>query len=241
MRIHAVGLVMLAACGGGDGIPHSGGVGPAPFDPGTPYAPQVVPAELSPNVSNALFPAPVGATWSYRGQTDEGVETIEVRVLSETRSVWGATARVVRDTAYIDGAMVEDTYDWYGQDPTGHVWYLGEDTTEYVDGQPVNHNGAWEAGVAGALPGVVMLAAPAVGNVYRQEYLAGEAEDVAEVVRLDATVTVPAGTWNGCLETRDRSAIDPELDERKFYCPGIGNALVIEGDIRVELIEYAGL
>mgnify|MGYP003402550933 CR=1 FL=1 len=37
------------------------------------------------------------------------------------------------------------------------------------------------------------------------------------------------------------SALDPELDEYKFYCPGVGNVLVLEGDVRVELIEYSGL
>ncbi|HUQ04824.1 MAG TPA: hypothetical protein VM261_20120 [Kofleriaceae bacterium] len=237
-----VAAVMAGACGGdGGGIPHSDGVGPAPFDPGGTYSPQAVPGQLAPAITNALFPAPVGASWSYRAQTDEGVETIEVRVLSEARTTWGAMARVVRDTAYLNDVMIEDTYDWYAQDPDGNVWYLGEDTTEYVNGQPAGTAGAWEAGVDGALPGVVMLGAPQVGMVYRQEYYAGEAEDVANVERLDASVTVPAGSWSGCLETRDRSAIDPELDERKFYCPGVGNVLVLEGGVRVELIEYAGL
>ncbi len=236
-----IAAVVMAACGGGDGIPHSNGTGPAPFDPDRPYVPQVAPADLSANITNPLFPAPVGARWSYRATTDEGVESIEVRVLAETRSVWGATARVVRDTVHIDDQMVEDTWDWYGQDATGNVWYLGEDTTEYVDGLPAGNAGAWESGVDGALPGVNMLAAPQVGDVYRQEYYAGVAEDVANVVANDAAVTVPAGSWTGCLETRDRSALDPDLDERKFYCPGVGNVLVLEGDVRVELIEYAGL
>jgi hypothetical protein len=164
-----------------------------------------------------------------------------VQVVAETKRVWGTTARVIHDTVYLNDQMIEDTFDWYAQDPDGNVWYLGEDTTEYVNGQPTCNCGAWEAGVDGALPGVVMLGAPAVGLVYRQEYDAGEAEDVGEVLRVDATVTVPAGSWNNCLETRDRSALDPDLDERKFYCPGVGNTLVLEGDVRVELIEYAGL
>jgi hypothetical protein len=230
-----------AACGGEGGIPHSNGQGPAPFDPGDTYDPDVDAADLSPEIGNSLLPWPVGATWSYQAETDEGLEVIEIAVEAETRAVWGATARVVRDTVYLDDEMIEDTWDWYAQDSIGHVWYLGEETYEYEGGVVVCMCGAWEAGVDGALPGVVMLAAPEVGDVYRQEYLVGEAEDVAEVVALDVTVTVPAGTFEGCVKTRDRSAIDPELDEYKYYCPGVGNVLTEEDDVRVELIEYSGL
>jgi hypothetical protein len=101
--------------------------------------------------------------------------------------------------------------------------------------------GAWESGVDGALPGVIMLATPKVGDVYRQEYLVGEAEDIAEIVSLNETVTVPAGTFEGCLKTKDSSALDPSVFAYKYYCPGIGIALEEEGDERVELIEYSGL
>jgi hypothetical protein len=235
-------LAILAACGGGsEEIPHSGGVGPAPFDPGETYAPRTTPAQLSATISNTLFPAPVGARWTYRATTDEGVESDVVEVTAETRTVWGATARVVHDTVYLNDAKIEETYDWYAQDTDGNVWYLGEDSTEFVNGAPAGTEGSWESGIGGALPGVIMLAAPTVGMVYRQEYLAGEAEDVGIVESLDEAVTVPAGSWNGCLETRERSAIDAELDEHKFYCAGVGNTLVLEDGVRVELIEYAGL
>ena len=72
----------------------------------------------------------------------------------------GISAVVVRDTVYVDGEIAEDTYDWFAQDADGNVWYLGEDTHEYEDGEPVNAAGAWEAGVDGALPGIVMPAEP---------------------------------------------------------------------------------
>ena len=39
--------------------------------------------------------------------------------------------------------------------------------------------GSWEAGVDGALPGIIMKADPQVGDAYRQEYHRGEAEDTA--------------------------------------------------------------
>ncbi len=63
---------------------------------------------------------------------------------------------MVRDTVTVDGAVVEDTYDWYAQDTDGNVWYLGEDVKDYEDGKVVSTEGSWEAGVDGALPGIVM-------------------------------------------------------------------------------------
>jgi hypothetical protein len=237
MRVLAIAILLLGCGDGGDG---GGGV-PAPYQPGSAYAPDVDPAALSPQVTNPRFPAPVGATWVYEAETDDGLERDEVSVEAGTRTVNGASARVVRDTVYLDGAMIEDTWDWYAQDDAGHVWYLGEDTYEYEDGQVVCSCGAWEWGEDGALPGVVMLAEPAVGDVYRQEYLAGEAEDYAEVVAVEVDVEVAAGAFSGCIKTRDRSAIDPALDELKYYCPDVGTVLVEEGDVRVELIEYSGL
>jgi hypothetical protein len=230
----------LAACGSDSSDPGDDGP-PAPFDPDQPYAPRIAAAELSADVTNPLFPAPVGATWVFEAETDEGIERIEIEVEAETMDVWGTSARVVRDTEFLDGEMIEDTWDWFAQDEAGNVWYLGEDTQEYEDGEVVSTEGAWEAGVDGALPGVVMLGDPQVGDEYRQEFFEGEAEDYGEVVSLDETVAVEAGEWTGCVKTRDRSVLDPELDEFKYYCADVGTVLIEEGDVRVELIEYAGL
>ena len=81
-----------------------------------------------------------------------------------------------------------------------------------------------------------MLSNPQVGDAYRQEYYPGQAEDVAEVVSLDESVFTRAGSWTGCLKTRDRSAIDPDEDELKYYCPGVGLVLEETEDERVELV-----
>jgi hypothetical protein len=228
-------LALAAACGSS-----SGGSDelPAPFDPGRPYQPRVTGSELSADIANPLFPAPVGASWVYEAETDEGVERIEIEVEAGTKEVWGTTARVVRDTAFLDGEIIEDTWDWFAEDAAGNVWYMGEDTQEYEGGEVVSTEGSWEAGLDGALPGVIMLAEPALGDAYRQEFLAGEAEDYGEVVSLDESVEVPAGSFTGCLKTRDRSVLDPEVDELKYYCAGVGLVLEEEGDVRVELLEY---
>ncbi len=99
-----------------------------------------------------------GTQWTYREVDEEGKEVIVVvTVTSETKQIAnGVTARVVRDTVTEDGELIEDTIDWYAQDADGNVWYLGEDTAEFEDGKVKTKKGSWEAGVDGALPGVIL-------------------------------------------------------------------------------------
>ncbi len=193
-------------------------------------------------VANPYFPLPVGAHWSYEGKTDEGLETDEVEVLHETRDVNGVVATVVYDVVYLDGEIIEETWDWYAEDSEGNVWYLGEDTCEYEDGKCAVHTGAWEWGVDGAQPGIVMLADPEVdGQPYFQEYYAGVAEDVGEVIATGETVDAPAGSFDGCIRTEDTSHIDADVLEEKVYCPNVGNVYVLEPDTDVWLLATSGL
>ena len=208
---------------------------PAPFDPKNDYEPVVGPSDLSPDVTNPWLPMPVGATWTTDAMTDEGLEHTVVTVQAETRPTFGTEALVVRDTVSLDGVLIEDTNDWFAQDGDGNVWYLGEETAEYVDGVRGSTAGSWEAGVDGALPGVVMLAHPDVGHAYRQEYYADEAEDYAIVRELDVDVSVEAGDFTGCVKIEERSVLDPEMQEFKYYCEGVGNVLVEEEDTDEEL------
>ena len=125
------------------------------------------PSELSSTVDNPYFPLAPGERWVYEGQTADGLERTVVEVLPETKRVMGIDAVVVHDTVSLEGQVIEDTYDWYAQDRAGNVWYLGEDTHEYEHGVAINAKGAWEAGVDGAKPGIVMPAAsprPATGT-----------------------------------------------------------------------------
>jgi hypothetical protein len=219
---------------------------PANFDVSAQYTVSISGANLSRTVANRYFPAPSGATWTYEGVTKDGVERINVAVLSATdlkgsKTVMGFDARVIRDTVFLDGQLIEDTWDWYGQDAAGNVWYIGEDTAEYENGAVVCNCGAWEWGVNGALPGYQMLANPQVGAAYRQEFYDNEAEDIAEVVATNVTETVRAGTFSGCIRTREMSVIDRSYEEFKTYCPGIGLVLEQAGTERIELISYSGL
>lgn len=208
---------------------------------GETYSVQLDPADFVASIDNPWLPLKPGDKWIFEGKDGDEVEHIEVVVTGETRQIMGITATVVRDTVTINGELAEDTHDWYAQDKDGNVWYLGEDTAEYENGKVVSTAGAWEAGVDGALPGIIMLANPRVGDAYRQEFYAGEAEDVAEVVRTGATETLALGQYDGLLVIKEWTPLDPDVAEEKSYAMGVG--LVLEhvvkgGSGRIELIEY---
>ena len=187
---------------------------------------------------NRYFPLVPGTTFTYRSTTPEGTEVVEFVVSRDTRTILGVPAIVVRDTLRLNGKVTEDTVDWFAQDRSGNVWYFGENTAEYEDGLITSTAGSWEAGVAGAKPGIAMFASPVVGKFYRQELSLGEAEDAAEILALDETVTVPSGTYPRCLKTEDFTPIDPDVSELKFYAPGVGNVLTFNPTTgkRTELI-----
>jgi hypothetical protein len=214
------------------------------IDPGDggDYAPELDPADFVATVDNPWLPLVPGSRWVYEENGDAGVERIEVVVLDETRDIGGITATVVRDTVTLDGVFVEDTLDWFAQDRDGNVWYLGEDVDNFDDeGNLVDHDGSFEAGVDGAHPGIAMLADPQPGDAYRQEFYEGEAEDNGAVLSVDEQAEVPAGHYENVLLTRDTITIEPDVLEYKLYAPGVGPVLVFGvsgGGGREELIEF---
>jgi hypothetical protein len=227
LAVAAALCALTTACGGGGQ--------PAPYDAtGVDEleipTPSPDPADFVDTVDNPLLPLTPGSTWRY--EVREGVdvvETIEVTVLEETRTVAGVTATVVSDVVTdAGGEVVEETFDWFAQDRDGNVWYLGEDTTSYEDGA-ASTEGSWEAGVDGAMAGLVMPAEPRVGDGFEQEHLEGVAEDRARVLDVAASWRTPFGAWDDLLETEDTTPLEPDVLERKLYARGIG--LVAERDL----------
>jgi hypothetical protein len=219
-------VVLLAALAAGCGGGGHGTDRAATSPPSPPVSAAPAPGEFTDRVDNPWLPWVVGTRWRFVGHTADGVEHTLVTVTRRKRVVQGVSTTVVHDVVHRNGSLLEDTFDWYAQDADGNVWYFGEDTKEY-DGGKVDTSGSWEAGVDGAKPGVVMLAHPVVGASYRQEYLAGEAEDQARVLARDASATVPFGRLSGLLETKDFTRLEPTADEHKFYAKGVGVVLEV--------------
>lgn len=193
-------------------------------EPDVNYNPEINPENFSNVVTNTYFPLDPGQVYTYTAQTPDGLETVVVTVLAETRQVDGVICTVVRDVVSLDGVLIEDTYDWYAQDNEGNVWYFGEDVSNYENGEFQDKDGSFEAGIDGALPGIIMLANPVLELPYRQEYSFNIAEDWGKVVAKDVTVTTPYGTFDNCIKTADWNALEPDAPlEYKYYAPGVGN------------------
>jgi hypothetical protein len=63
---------------------------------------------------------------------------------------------------------------------------------------------------------------------------------VAQVVSLEEAVSVPTGSYTGCLKTREWTPLEPGVTESKYYAPGVGLILETAGTSesrRIELIE----
>ena len=202
------------------------------------YNPAISPSNFTTQVTNPLFPLQPGTTFNYEGDTADGHESEVFQVTHETREFLGVSCVAVRDTSTLDGELSEDTIDWFAQDTAGNVWYFGEDSRAYEDGILVSIDGSWLTGVDGAQPGIVMKASPKAGDVYRQEYAIDEAEDMADIVGLGRSVTVPYGSWGNALETHEFSGLEPSASERKFYIPSIGFVLAVDDETgkRLELV-----
>ena len=230
----------VATCGGDDddGAPAARGSGL----PQGGEAVSLDPAEFTTEIDNPYWPMRPGSRWVYRETEGDTVARVVVEVTRRTKRIAnGVSARVVRDTVSEDGEPVEVTDDYYAQDRDGNIWYMGEATTEYENGKPRSTAGSFEAGRGGAQAGIAMPARPRAGLAYRQEYLRGEAEDRASVVRVDDQAEVPFGHFAGVLTTRDVNPLEPRVVEYKFYARGVGPVLAVTvsgGGGREELVGY---
>ncbi|MEN8205150.1 MAG: hypothetical protein ABFS24_03965 [Pseudomonadota bacterium] len=145
------------------------------------------------------------------------------------------TTRVVLEEEYVDGELLEISHNYFAECAgTQDVYYFGEsvdifedcDTKDPINFEPpgcVTHDGAWEAGVDDAQPGIQMPGgAFIIGARYFQEVVPDIALDRAEHIANGLDITVPAGSFEDCVEIRDTSALDKKSVDTKIYCPGTG-------------------
>lgn len=180
-------------------------------------------------------------TYTSKSATADGCEVDVTTVTYQTRVIDGVTTRIVHDAVY-DGAscttapsaLTEDTLDYYAQDDSGNVWYMGEDTfTCQGAGNCTPSPGGWIAGVNGAQPGIIMLASQQSGDRYRQEYLPGTAEDQASVMAVGVTAKMTRddayqSSYSNCIVTREFTVLEHGAIEFKTYCPNVGVVQVVE-------------
>lgn len=182
----------------------------------------------SATITNPYFPQPAGLFSIYEGFEDEGFEHIETFSTFETQDILGVSTRVVCDTAYVDGLLVEVAEDWYAQDDQGNVWYFGEFVVNYNYDDKGNlidtdNDGSWIADGVVNFPGIIMYADPMIDDFYYQEYAPDVALDFALVTSLTDEVDIDFGFFTDVLNTSEGNLIDgPEFVENKLYAQDIG-------------------
>lgn len=190
-------------------------------------------------IDNPYFPLSPGTVLQYEGTRDHKKASSTTVVTNQTRVIDGVTCLVVNDTGFINGKATEKTSDYYVQDSQGNVWYYGEDSFDLVRGKWVRSDGSWLAGVDGAEPGIIMEAHPRVGDRYRQEYYPGHAEDMAQILDTNLSVSVPYGSFDHALQTKEWTPLEPGVVDNKYYAVGIGEVKAINlvpGDELMELV-----
>ena len=221
-------------------------IGENRYDPDFDTANFVDPDDIGDTVPvNPYFPLVPGAWWVYEG----GDEVITVVVTEKTKLIDGVTCRVVNDLVEEDGMVIEDTDDWYAQHTNGDIWYCGEIARDFetFEGDDPEHpelveiEGSFKAGRDGDKAGILLPFSPQVGDAYRQEMSLGNAEDAAEVISIsgDEEATEADVSCNSnCLVTRDFTPLDPDVEENKYYVPGIGLILETDEGDRSELVDF---
>jgi hypothetical protein len=189
------------------------------------------PSQFVSRVTNPWFPLRPGTVYRYTGVKD-GKAAVDVMTVTASRiAIAGIQATVVHDRLYLDGRLEERTTDWYAQDKSGNVWYLGENTAQLdPHGHVVSTSGSWKTGVAGAHAGIFMPGHPFVGQAGRQEFLKGQAEDQFKVLSLHARVRTPGASSNQALLTQETTALERGVLDHKLYIRGVGT--VIENTIK---------
>ncbi len=208
-----------------------------------PMLPVFDPANFDPKaaIDNPYLPLVEGFVARISGQMTEADSTALVdEVSTQTFEgagpvIAGVQSTVIRDRTTLDGLLVEEALDYYAQDRSGNVWYLGEDVTNliYDDEDKVSgtdNHGTWRAGVNDALPGYAMPADPVAGMTYFQEHATADAAlDVGEIMATDRKIDGPTGHYDNVLAVFETSLVEPDLREIKYYAPGVGPIRTEEG------------
>lgn len=214
-----IAVALLAACGDDPKECFTPTVSAAACDPAT--------ATFSLETTNPYFPLRPGNVSILEG-TEGGVPVrVERRVLGETETVMGVRTHVLEIRELRDGVLREVARNYYVEAADGTVCHFGEDVDEYENGEVVSDDGSWRAGVHDAKPGIIMPAAPKVGDVFFQEIAPGVAQHQGRVAAVGGTMTFAGMSYTDVVTIGDADPLDddaPCAEQTKHYAPGVGEA-----------------
>lgn len=174
-------------------------------------------------IDNPLFPVSGQGQVLHLGKLEGDPLRFETTLLPRTKTIrfngQAVKVAVIQYVAYQDTKIIEVAYDYFAQDDLGAVWYFGEDVDNYAGGVIEDHEGTWLAGKDGP-PGMIMPAAPKVGDVYRSENIAGSVFEEVTVKQTGITLQGPTGPIPGGIVVEE-CLLDGTTEE-KFFAPGYG-------------------
>ena len=197
--------------------------------------------------NNPYFPLVPGHQLILTGEEDGEIIEVIITILDELKEITLNTGteqkkiytRILEEQESANGELTEISRNYYAQClETGDVYYFGEEVDIYEDGLIVSHDGAWEAGIDDALPGIMMPGRFIVGAGYYQEVAPNVAMDYGRNVATGLTIVTPSGTYEDCVQVAETTPLEPGSDPSiKVYTPWIG---LINDDF-LELQSYTSI
>ncbi|HSA57140.1 MAG TPA: hypothetical protein VLE53_15615 [Gemmatimonadaceae bacterium] len=181
--------------------------------------------------TNPYFPAPVGRQWIYEGEEDGEAVSVQITVLDMTRTIAGVTTRVIEEREFVDGELLEVSWNYYVQASDGSVCYYGEDVDIYEEGG-ITHEGAWCASASGNAPGIFVPGDPRPGAMFPMEQAPGIAEDQGKVVG-SGPVEVPLGRFTETIRIEESNPLEGGKGY-KVFAAGVG--LVVDGPLELTAV-----
>lgn len=179
-------------------------------------------------IDNQWLPLKPGTQLAWEGTTiDEEGAAIPHRVVFTvtdlTKVISGVRTVVCWDQDFSDGQLEETELVFFAQDNDGNVWHLGQYPEVYEEGKLVEAP-CWLDGFEDSKAGIMMKAEPKLGAPsYSQGW--GPAvgwTDRAAAHEMGVSVTVPAGTYEDVLVTKEWAEGEPGF-QLKYYARGVGN------------------
>jgi hypothetical protein len=130
--------------------------------------------------SNSYFILEPGYRLILEGMEDEDTVRLEVTVLNQTRMIGEVETRVVEERETANGELVEISRNFYAICmQTNSVFYFGEETDIYKEGEIVGHSGSWRADSGNAkaglmIPGIILLGAKYYQEIARKLQWTGQ-------------------------------------------------------------------
>ncbi|MGH9964055.1 MAG: hypothetical protein ACRD5E_04410 [Nitrososphaeraceae archaeon] len=188
--------------------------------------------------TNPYFILQPGYQLVFAGVEDGEPLKVTVTVSNETKVVRdGIVARVVEERTVNSDTndLKEITRDYFAIcDKTNSVFYFGEDVSNYENGELVDHEGSWLHGSDNARAGLIMPGTILLGSRYYQEIAPEVALDKAEIVSMNQTLSIPAGSFRDVIKMIETNDLEPGIQEDNLHALGIGQVI----DNELELVSY---